>query len=136
MEIGKIQINTIGEKEQQGGATGGGDSNIEYLDVSGLDAVDENLKNALVLLSPNVKSKTTEGTFVGLPLHGIQLIVGVSNNARTVIALAIDFNTIFKFVIGENAASVNIKDYIMTSEFTQEQLDSIPRITKEQFYTL
>lgn len=119
---------------------GGGtsESNIEYLDVSGLGETNEFLRNSLVLVADIVKSKNEEGTFVGACLTGIQHAFGITtNNATTCVAVAVDFSRHIKCKGDEGALDLSIAELIiMMVGVTQEQLDSLPRLTKEQFYTL
>ena len=124
------------ENLQVGGGTS--ESNIEYLDVSGLGETNKSLRNALVLLADIVKSKNEEGTFVGACLSGIQMVCGVTtNNATTCVAVAVDFSRHLKGKGNEGAVDMSIAELIIMMVGTsQEQLDSIPRLTKEQFYTL
>lgn len=117
---------------------GGGGSSIEYLDVSGLGDTNEILRNALVLFADIVKSKNEEGTFVGVCLCGIQLLFGATtNNATTCMAVAVDLSRHIKGKGngGEIASSI-AEILIMMTSASQEQLDSIPRLTKEEFYAL
>ena len=129
-------------EEIRGITAGGGESasTIEYLDVSGLGETNESLRNALTIFADIVKSKNEEGTFVGACLSGIQMAFGVTtNNATTCVAVAVDFSRHIKGV-GNEAGQViemSISDIlIMMGTATAEELDSIPRITKEQFYSL
>lgn len=125
------------ENLQVGGGTS--ESNIEYLDVSGLGDTNQGLRNALVAVADIVKSKNEDGTFVGACLLGIQLLTGVANNATTCVAVAVDLSRHIKGESNEagGAFDMSIAEIlIMAASVTQEQLDSIPRITKEQFYTL
>lgn len=122
---------------QVGGGTDEGI--IEYLDVSGIGDTNENLRNGLVLFADIVKSKNDEGTLVGACLTGIQTIFGFSsNNVTTCVAVAVDFSRHIKGKINDGTElDMSIYDLlIMTGVAASEQLDSIPRITKEQFYDL
>lgn len=115
-------------------------STIEYLDVRGLGDTNESLKNGLVILADIVKSKNEEGTFVGACLSGIQMMFGVtSNNATTCVAVAVDFSRHIKAIINKEGQVIemSIFDLLVTmAGATAEQLDAIPRITKEEFYNL
>ena len=48
------------------------------------------------------------------------------------IAVCIDFNLVIKYPDWE----VTNKEFLLENGFTQEELDAIPRITKEEFYNL
>lgn len=122
-----------------GGESGG--STIEYLDVSGLGETNEYLRNGLVSLADIVKSKNEEGTFVGVCLTGIQILFGIStNNTTTCVAVAVDLtrHIMYKPINGEGAGSLTIAQVLtsIVEGITQADLDSIPRITKEEFYDL
>lgn len=123
---------------QVGGGTS--ESSIEYLDVRGLGDTNENLRNGLVLFADIVKSKNEEGTFVGACLTGIQSAFGItSNNATTCVAVAVDFSRYIKGMGNEDGQVIEMSIFdllVAMVGVTQEQLDAIPRITKEQFYTL
>ena len=125
------------ENLKVGGGTS--ESNIEYLDVSGLGDTNQSLRNALVAVADIVKSKNEDGTFVGACLLGIQLLTGITNNATTCVAVAVDLSRHIKgkSIEAGGALDMSIAEIlIMMTSITQELLDSIPRITKEQFYTL
>lgn len=125
------------ENLQVGGGTS--ESSIEYLDMRGIGDTNVNLRNGLVVFADIVKSKNEEGTYVGVCLYGIQTIFGFSNNnATTSVAVAVDFSRHIKGKMnGGQELDMSIYDLlIMMGTATSEELDSIPRITKEQFYTL
>lgn len=121
-----------------GGESGG--STIEYLDVSGLGETNESLRNGLVMFADIVKSKNEEGTFVGVCLTGIQMLFGITtNNATTCVAVAVDFSRHIKGMGNEEgqAFEMSIFDLLVTMVgTTAEQLDSIPRLTESEFYSL
>lgn len=132
-------IDTNGTPPSGGGGSGESASTIEYLDVSGLGDTNQSLRNALVAVADIVKSKNEDGTFVGACLLGIQLLTGVTNNATTCVAVAVDLSRHIKgkSIEAGGALDMSIAEIlIMMTSITQELLDSIPRITKEQFYTL
>lgn len=106
--------------------------------MSGLGDTNESLRNGLVTFADIVKSKNEEGTFVGVCLTGIQMLFGIStNNVTTCVAVAVDFSRRIKGKGSDEEIGMSIAEIlIMMVGATQEQLDSIPRITKEQFYTL
>ena len=122
--------------------SGGGESasTIEYLDLSEVGETNEILRNGLVLTADIVKSKNAKGTYVGLCLTGIQSIFGISsNNATTCVAVAVDFSRHIKAIGNEEGQVLETSIFdllVMVGDITAEQLDSIPRITKEEFYKL
>lgn len=124
---------------KKGGGGGESASTIEYLDVRGTGDTNENLRNGLILFADIVKSKNDEGTFVGACLTGIQTLFGFSsNNATTCVAVAVDFSRHLKGKMNDGTElDMSIYDIlIMMGTAASEELDSIPRITKEQFYSL
>ena len=104
------------------GASGGSGeaSNIEYLDVSGINQ--EIYFTTLLIMS--FVSKNKENGVVGI----LPSAAMVSYNNSLIISLAIDFS--FKTSNG------TILELLLNMGITKEQLDAIPRITKEQFYSL
>ena len=136
-------IKPIDFAEEIRGITAGGGSesasNVEYLDISGVSETNEYLRNGLVLFADIVKSKNEEGTYVGVCLNGIKEIFGISNNnITTCVAVAADFSRHIKGKInGGPELEMSIYDLLIKRETaTAEELDAIPRLTKEQFYDL
>ena len=123
-----------------GGSGESGGSNVEYIDVSGLGDTNESLRNGLVMFADIVKSKNEKGTFVGFCLVGIQTLFGfTTNNATTCVAVAVDFSRHIKAIINKEGQVIemSIFDIFVTMVgATAEQLNALPRITKEEFYTL
>lgn len=106
-----------------GGGSGSGsgdDSNIEYLDVSG---VNQEIYFTTLLITSFVSKSKENGVVCILPSAAM---VGYNNSL--IISLAIDFS--FKTSNG------TILELLLNMGVTQEQLDAIPRLTKEQFYSL
>ena len=117
--LGKVTVNV--EVVSSGDGSGSGEaSNIEYLDVSG---VNQEIYFASLLIMSFV-SKNKENGVVGITPSAA--MVGYNNSL--IISLAIDFS--FKTSNG------TILELLLNIGITQEQLDAIPRITKEQFYSL
>ena len=117
------------------GESGGDDSSIEYLDVNGFDITDKNSKYAfLVMYSNSIKAKTM-GYVAFCPSGMYDSMAGMSN--IDILAVAIDFNLPTN-AFGETLKTT--KEYILSFPgdfgFTEEELDAIPRLTKEQFYSL
>ena len=119
----------------EGGGSGSGSgeaSTIEYLDVSEMTDEMSNKKLSLIFLS--YLTKYVNNNIVTIS-GGASLLVVANNNdslLNGVVAIAIDFNA--KIVIEGNTFNT-ILEYLSDS-FSQEELDSIPRITKEEFYNL
>lgn len=104
-----------------GGESGG--SNIEYLDLSG---VDESVKT--VLCGFGYLGKSPEG-ILPIPLILIESLGSISDKLSPIKSISIDFYT-------DLYNGFTIKTFIYQLGVTVEFLDSIPRITKEQFYDL
>jgi hypothetical protein len=103
---------------------GTSESNIEYLDVSGFPAEVEPL---FLMFSILAKYSTEYGTVIATPFMTANINVG-----KQFKAVMIDFTT----QICEMGHIGTIKDALIAQGITQADLDSIPRITKEEFYTL
>lgn len=132
MEIGKIQINTIGEKEQQGGTSGGGESNMEYLDVREIDFKTGGTKegNLIALCYHMNGNHESIGDFV-LPIG--QVYVVQTSKLSIVRYLAVDFSS---KAIMSGGINFTVGEMLKQTGWTENELAAIPRITKEQFYTL
>lgn len=115
----------------------GGESSIEYLDVSGLGAINAYLRQILVQFADFVKIKTESSSGVGVSLDGMGMLFGGVDDTACV-AIAIDFSRHVKGRSSVRELDASIFDLLTTETniSTAEQLDSIPRITKEQFYNL
>lgn len=140
-----IRLNTIGTPCKAGGNAGGGNgggsaSSVEYFDVSG---VEDNLKAGLVVFALEVKCIDENITCIagGLGAMMVSLTGGVGLRA---ISVRKDRNVIYKGDLSGtmvdinapfNEAIIHIANQTGLS-ITQEQLDAIPRITEEEFYTL
>lgn len=97
---------------------------MEYIDISGLDA---DTKQALLDSSFYIKAGD-DHPFIGVTAG--QLGTDVWPSA---IAVGIDFSALgYK----EEGYEVTIKETFIDSGFTEEQIASFPRITKEEFFTL
>lgn len=118
--LGKVTINT----EVSGGGGESGGSNIEYLDVSGLPA---EVESVFLMFSILAKYSTQYETVISTPFLLQNVIVG-----KRFKAVIIDFT----MQISEMGLIGTIKDAFIAQGFTQAEIDAIPRITKEQFYSL
>lgn len=120
---------------QVGGGTS--ESNIEYLDVSGLG--DESYFPALQQVSVYVKGKISNGQMEGLEVTGVTMgmLAMMTADIRDAKAVCIDFASIISQKMGDEVHSMTVENVLVSSgNVTKEQLDAIPRITKEQFYDL
>lgn len=117
------------------GESSGDDSNIEYLDVSGLDVTNKDSKYSFFgMYSNSIKAKAM-GYIAFCPSGMYHSMVEMSK--IDILAVAIDFNLPTNS-FGETLKTT--KEYILSFPgdfgFTEEELDAIPRITKEEFYNL
>lgn len=110
---------------QVGGGTS--ESNIEYLDVSGL--MEEFPLLCKMFFTGAYSAKGVVGDTVWICSPYMFLYQGIEANIEFV---AIDMNQL----ISLGTDSGTLKEALTDGGYTQEQLDSIPRITKEQFYDL
>ena len=121
-----------------GGSGESGGSNVEYLDVRGVDWV---TTETMMMGIEHMKYQTTgsdgskqivvsTGTLAAFSLMMLMQVGG------TVSVLAIAYNRDALFV-KELAGSISSTTaYNMLTPSRREQLDALPRITKEQFYDL
>ena len=108
------------------GESGGEGSNIEYLDVSGMEYSPGSEKHSLLMASFLIKVKINNKVVINT--YGIGTITNGDTVRSNTIAIAVDFSTIVsngteKITLGETISST-------------VDIDSVPRITKEQFYSL
>ncbi|MBP3496799.1 MAG: hypothetical protein J6K33_03085 [Alistipes sp.] len=116
---------------------GTSESNIEYLDVSGLG--DESYFPALQQVSVYVKGKISNGQMEGLEVTGVTMgmFALMTADIRDVKAVSVDFTSIVSQKMGNEVQSMTVENMLVSNgNVTKEQLDAIPRITKEQFYDL
>ena len=123
----------VAKNSNNTGESGGDDSNIEYLDVSGIDHADT-LKNLLVGSAILVKI-TVQGDIIYMPpvLYEVSTIATIEELNSVAKYLAIDFNLL---TYGPGLGKISLNNLLVFFGITKEQLDAIPRITKEQFYSL
>lgn len=123
----------------EGGGSGGGDSSIEYLDLSGVDYMIDGqipLKSFVALMGYTMK-------FVN-PNNDVLIIACCSSLFSSFSATAIqslDYRAVeinFNGIYGGNPSTgiTTTNDILLQSGVPQSELDSIPRLTKEQFYSL
>ena len=145
-----IRLNSIGEpfakSEQATPPSGGGTeaSSIEYLDVSGSSPVKASvIQFANLFKSGGAKINYPESSAglsipkgiapIGNLLEGIRGLdyEGFTTVLNSIKAVSIDFST--PIIMNENVPIMTIKQVFSGAE---EMLDALPRLTKEEFYTL
>lgn len=131
---GNIKIEKDGKWVDDGGNGGNAEaSSIEYLDVRD---VDSGILSALLNCSmyDKIKAETLNYTFIGFNRQSVRDIVGEDTITKT-LAVAVNMNDFIIVNMDGQIQNFTIKDYLLISA-TQEELAAIPRITKEQFYSL
>ena len=114
---------------EQGGSGGSGGSSLEYLDVSG---VDSQTRAVLLSLAIEIKFSFSGGNIVGPILLAMDGIAPLNTLHERVTQMKIDKNSQFN-VAGQSGTFM---DFLNMMGVSNEQLAAIPRITKEEFYTL
>ena len=129
----QIDEDFYNETIQGGGSSGGGEaSNIEYLDVSGLN---EEGRANLAYFASKVKLIYSHNALggeikaIGRPLAIIGTLGIGFGPLNGSIAIEINRNDIISI-----KGAINVNGNLFES--MGEELDAIPRITKEQFYSL
>ena len=127
---GKVVIRKEGNG---GGAPSGGGSKIEYLDVSQIE--DTSIIPFLCMMGIAIDMDYPNGRLI-LPAS---LGGAMAGNFKVYkVAVCDDFNINFTIVGGQPSVTTlrPIKEFLFENGITQEQIDSIPRITEEEFYNL
>ena len=116
----KVNINV----PQSGGGESGGGSSLEYINFEGVTFDSEQIRLLLIKFSYGIKYNVS----------GQKLIVTTAMHANPtgadLYAIAIDFS----FAMGEYGDIMSLKDYFAAR--LNFDTDNLPRITKEEFYTL
>ena len=111
--------------------TGGEEtSNVEYLDIRNIER-----KYDLVWLSYNT-SLVINGNHMIAPI-GLMMVAGTDYHEFINACAYVEIDLNSKRITVEGNQIVSTSEFITLSGLmTQEQLDAIPRITKEEFYSL
>lgn len=116
---------------------GGGESNIEYLDLSELE--EEPYFASLIAGSLFVKAKLSSGLMEGAEVTGMTMgmFAMISSQLENINSICIDFTSILTQKKDGEIQSMTLEDMLISNgTVTKEQLAAIPRITEEEFYTL
>lgn len=113
-------------------------STVEYLDLRGYDVMNDDSKWSIFRLYSILCNVTMNNTYSAcIPTGTLFQVTSAPNSDFNVLACIIDFNIKTNVFLGELQT---INEYFTKGlgdmSFTQEELDAIPRITKEQFYSL
>lgn len=131
--------NVIIKKGEGGGSTPPSGSNVEYLDLRGVEA--GQLRNFLVAFAANLNVEITEGGLVGAKMAGLtwgylDIMFDTAINPNWAKAISIDLTTnIIQEQDGQQMV-MTIRELITALGLNPADIDAIPRITKEQFYSL
>lgn len=118
---------------QGGGSSEEGSANIEYLDTSNADQ--DMIKGALLGMGlyAHISLSASMNWTAHLTCAMVAQLATIENSFDKVLAIAIDFSARVRQFGGD---FMTAKEYlIMSGVITQADIDAIPRITKEQFYT-
>lgn len=116
-----------------GGSGEGSGSNIEYLDVSGMQGY---MKNVLLYYSVLAKIQGDSVTY-GVQIQPSGFLLSASGMISSVTAIAIDLVIpITKYASEESGVEKQELTTLDADSEFMEMLDTIPRLTKEQFYNL
>lgn len=139
-EDGSAKIYDYVKNEWKGSSSDNDDegSTIEYLDLRGYDVMNDDSKWSIFRLYSILCNVTMNNTYSACIPTGILFqVTSAPNSDFNVLACIIDFNIKTNVFLGELQT---INEYFTKGlgdmSFTQEELDAIPRITKEQFYSL
>ena len=108
------------------GESGGESSNIEYLDVSGLEYSPGNEKAFLLMAAFLIKVKINNNVLINT--YGLGIMTNADTVRSNTISIAVDFSTI----VSNGTQKSTLGEVISL----MADIDAIPRITKEQFYSL
>ena len=134
-------LNTIGLDgviiKKGGGATppSGGDSNIEYIDVSSIaDLYPPDLFTFLGL-QVKIEAYDASGEYVG-PSSFVWTTLEVLNFEAKAIAIAVDIKSPVRILLRVENEPFEVTDWNVIPGLEDLDLSSLPRLTKEEFYTL
>lgn len=137
----EIHVNDI---PQQGGESGGSNSgggggtasSVEYLDLREYQGADFYL--TLTILADIVNAYDADNnTYCGVNRDAIRSVFGVSNATKiTYNAVGVDFLRKIKANVQGQIMDMSIIDLVVMSGTNKEDIDAIPRLTEEEFYTL
>ena len=100
-------------------------STIEYLDLRGQSL---NLINAVMAFAIQAKANISPNE-----LRITYMYTASDVTFDNIVECSIDFNG---YVYNKQVGLKNVCDFLSMANITQEQLDAIPRISKEEFYNL
>ena len=122
--LNKVSVKTNVEGQGGGSASGNEVFNCEYLDIS-------EVSNKLEWVSIAILAKTSS--------QGMTFIAPSSYNPfglTGLLAVAVDFNFSIVAESGGQKMEIPIRELLNQNGVSNEDIAAIPRITKEEFYTL
>lgn len=105
--------------------------------MSGLE--EESYFASLIAGSLFVKAKLSSGLMAGAEVTGMTMgmFAMLSSQLENINSICIDFTAILAQKMGSEIQSMTLEDMLISNgTATKEQLAAIPRITKEEFYSL
>lgn len=139
-----IKLNTLGDKVivrkaaenggneggDNGGSGGGSASSVEYLDLSNVGIFEINALATAMLECKGISDRMS----IVAPAVNVQPFIEALG--ITITQAKVDFNTPIVMIQGGAVVKQTALEKILSAGITQDQLDAIPRITEEEFYTL
>ena len=122
------------EIESIEGGGGASESSIEYLDMTNVQS--ESWMTYLLASTLFVKQWMTLGQDTINTVFPTVLSQVMAGNLLGVNQFAIDFKAPIVVSKDGMAQTMTVADFIIQQGATQEKLDAIPRLTKEEFYSL
>lgn len=116
---------------ESGGGSGEGDSNIEYF------AYNKEVSTLIecAAFAQYIKAEVEGQTTFVTPFSMAMAEMMAASRAE-VVAFGIDFNDRMVMKQGDMLQEYTILDSIMQNGVSREEIESLPRITKEEFYSL
>lgn len=113
-----------------GGESGGESSSIEYLDISDFESIIPGNQTRTNIIRFSYLSRIEMDGEKGVVCSAFALDSNI--DYEDIDRIAIDFNAELLYPFGKSTP----KEELDAIGLTQEKLDAIPRITKEEFYSL
>ena len=121
--------------DKVGGGGGGSASSVEYLDLREYQDADFYL--TLTILADVVNAYDANNTYCGVNRDAVRTVFGVPNATKvTYNAVGIDLSRRVKANVQGQIMELTIIDLVAMTGANKEDIDAIPRLTEEEFYTL
>ena len=131
-DAGFAALNAVSVKVNVPTSGGGSASGIEYLDLSGLDKV---IGRTLVQYSLFGKVRSSKAGDMACPAANAYAIIVMDSDA-TIEAIGFDFTAKMVGMSNGQAMEVPVSMAFQQVGLSESQVASLPRLTKEEFYTL